>query len=80
MSCHDHNCGCQVHHHEHEHGLKEQIVLIAASAVLLVAAVIIEKSCNLATWQLLLVYMVPYLVAGHDTLKEALEGVLHSSR
>ncbi len=88
MSCHDHNCGCQVHHHEHEehehhhhheheHGLKEQIVLIAASAVLLVAAVIIEKSCNLATWQLLLVYMVPYLVAGHDTLKEALEGVLH---
>ena len=88
MSCHDHNCGCQVHHHEHEehehhhhheheHGLKEQVALIAASAVLLVAAVIIEKSCNLATWQLLLVYMVPYLVAGHDTLKEALEGVLH---
>ena len=29
----------------------------------------------LATWQLLLVYLVPYLLIGHDTLKEAAEGL-----
>lgn len=26
-------------------------------------------------WQLLLVYLVPYLLVGHDTLKEAVEGI-----
>ena len=41
------------------------------------AAVIIEKNSNLPTWQLLLVYLVPYLLIGHDTLKEAVEGVMH---
>lgn len=32
--------------------------------------------CHLATWQLLLVYIVPYLLVGYDTLKEAAEGIL----
>jgi len=32
---------------------------------------------NLSTWQLLLVYLVPYLLIGHDTLKEAVEGIVH---
>jgi len=64
------------HHHDHEGGeLKEQIVKIAAAAVLLVAAVLIEKFSGLKTWQLLLVYLVPYLVVGWDTLKEAAEGL-----
>ena len=31
----------------------------------------------MSTWQLLLVYLVPYLIIGHDTLKEAVEGVAH---
>jgi len=31
----------------------------------------------LPTWQLLLIYLVPYLLIGHETLKEAAEGVLH---
>ena len=39
--------------------------------------VIIEKNCGLTTWQLLLVYLVPYLLIGHETLKEAAEGVIH---
>ena len=47
------------------------------AALLLAAAVIVEKRCNLATWQLLLVFLVPYLVAGFDTLKEAAEGLSH---
>ena len=66
------------HHHEHHHGgLKGKLALILATAVLLVIAVIIEKNVELRTWQLLLVYLVPYLLIGHDTLKEAAEGLLH---
>ena len=65
------------HHHEHHHdGIKHQLLLIVVTAVLLVGAVFIEHNFNLPTWQLLLVYLVPYLLIGHDTLKEALEGVL----
>ena len=52
-------------------------MLIAATVVLLVAAVLIEKNCQLPTWQLLLVYLVPYLLIGHETLKEAAEGIAH---
>ncbi len=40
-------------------------------------AVIIEKTSSLSTWQLLLVYLVPYLLVGYGTLKEAAEGLLH---
>jgi Cd2+/Zn2+-exporting ATPase len=31
----------------------------------------------LPTWQLLLIYLVPYLIIGFDTLKEAAEGLAH---
>ena len=44
--------------------------------VLLIGAVVIEKTTALATWQLLLVYLVPYLIIGFGTLKEAVEGLL----
>ena len=56
---------------------KRQIILIAVTAVLLDAAIIIERKCSLATWQLLLVYLVPYLLIGHETLEEAAEGIAH---
>ena len=75
---HEHECDCHEHHHEHEEGgLKQKLILIAVTAVLLAVAVLIEKKCNLATWQLLLVYLVPYLLIGFDTLKEAAEGISH---
>lgn len=35
----------------------------------------VEKNCALSVWQLLLIYMVPYLLAGYATLKEAAEGI-----
>ena len=54
--------------------MKKQLWLIAITVVLLIVAILIEKNCGLATWQLLLVYLVPYLLIGHDTLKEAVEG------
>ena len=74
---HEHEEGDHEHHHHHEEGLKKQIVKIAVAAVLLIAAVIVEKTCGLAKWQLLLVYLVPYLFIGFDTLKEAAEGLAH---
>ena len=64
-------------HHHHEHSLKKQLSLIVITAILLVIAVLIEKNLSLSLWQLLLVYLVPYLLIGHDTLKEALEGLMH---
>ena len=70
----EHNHG---HSHGHEHGgMKGRIILIAVTAALLIAAVLIEKCCTLATWQLLLVYLVPYLLIGRDTLGEAAEGIV----
>ena len=63
------------HHHEHEHSLKKQLWLIVVTAILLVGATLIEHNTSLATWQLLLVYLVPYLLIGHETLHEAWEGI-----
>ena len=40
-------------------------------------AFIIERSTQWADWQYLLLYLVPYLVVGWDTLKEAAEGLSH---
>lgn len=73
-------CGCN-HKHEHEHcheheGLKSKVVLIGTTILLLIGAALIEHFMNLATWQLLLIYLVPYLLIGHDTLKEAAEGIM----
>lgn len=56
--------------------MKDKLWLIIATTVLLIGAVAVEKCCGLATWQVLLVYLVPYLLIGHDTLKEAAEGVV----
>ena len=69
---HDHNHG---HSHAHD-GLKSKVVLIGTTILLLVGAALIEHFMNLATWQLLLIYLVPYLLIGHDTLKEAAEGIM----
>lgn len=73
---HGHEHGHDNHHHEHgEGGLRGKLLLIAATVFLLIGAVVVEHNTSLATWQLLLVYLVPYLLIGHDTLGEALEGI-----
>ena len=64
------------HHHHHEEGsLKSKLYLIGVTIILLIIAVFIEKHYDLATWQLLLVYLIPYLLIGHETLGEAAEGI-----
>ena len=72
--CHKHG---ETGHHHHEHNQTGQLCRIGITVVLLIAAVIIEKHCELPTWQLLLIYLIPYLFIGFDTLKEAAEGLLH---
>ena len=73
---HHHEHGHDHHHHEHgEGGLRGKLLLIAATVLLLIGAVVVEHNTSLATWQLLIVYLVPYLLIGHDTLGEALEGI-----
>ena len=76
-----HHCESCSHEHEHEHhheehSLKQQLWLIGITVVLLIAAVLVEKHLNLSTWQLLLVYLIPYLIIGHETLHEAWEGIM----
>lgn len=75
------SCGCHCHDHdeeghEHHHGeTKETLIKIISAAILLVAAILIERNFNLATWQLLLIYLVPYLIVGYETLHEAFENI-----
>ena len=76
--------GNKNHHHHHHHGhghgskgLKGRLGLIGATIVLLMGAMALEHSYDWETWQLLLVYLVPYLLVGHETLKEAVGGICH---
>ncbi len=52
---------------------KERLVKIIASAALLAVAVVVSKIANLKMWQELLLFLVPYLIVGGETLKEAAE-------
>ena len=69
------------HHNEHEHhhdegGLRESIIKISLAAILLVAAIIVEKNTTWQTWQYLLIYLLPYLIVGWETLHEGAEKLL----
>ena len=79
---HEHHHDHEGHeHHHHEHSLKKQLWLILATVILLILAVLIEHgilvNCQLSTVNLLFVYLVPYLLIGHETLQEAWEGIIH---
>ena len=53
------------------------MALILAASLLLAVAAWVEHALALPTWQLLLVYLVPYLLVGASTLREAAEGIVH---
>ena len=55
--------------------MNQKLFKIIVSAILLIGAVIVERMANLAVWQLLIVYLVPYLLVGYDVIKEALVGL-----
>ena len=75
--CHEHHHGHEHHHHYEEEEGHGRLAKIIVATVLLIGAVIIEKYTAWETWQYLLLYLIPYLVVGWDTLKEAVEGLLH---
>ena len=54
---------------------KVKIVRIVCSAVLLGVAYVVEHVFNLQLWQALLLYLLPYAVAGYDVVLEAWESI-----
>ena len=91
--CENESCGHSHHEHEHFHEHSHEhhhhhdedeegegrgrIVKIIVATVLLAAAVIVEHKTAWKEWQYLLIFLVPYLIMGWDTLKEAAEGLMH---
>lgn len=55
---------------------KKKLFRIILTAILLIVAVVIEKTIALDVWQLLLIYLVPFLLIGHDVIREAVEGIM----
>ena len=55
---------------------RKKIIQLIVSAVLLVVAMTIEHTLSLPMWQLLLIYLPAYLLAGYETLAEAWEGII----
>lgn len=54
-----------------------KIVRIILGAVLLAVAALVEHTVQLPVWQMLIIYLVPYLVVGYDVVGEAFEGICH---
>lgn len=56
--------------------MRKKTTQIVLSALLLAAAALAEHTLGLPRWQLLLLYLVPYLTAGYGVLREAGEGLV----
>lgn len=55
---------------------KQKLIQIIAASILLIAAVLVTKAFpDLAMWQKLLIFLIPYAAAGFDVLKEAMEHI-----
>ena len=65
------------HHHEHHHAATHKLLLIVLATLLLGLAYYVEHHYTLSTVQLLMLYLLPYLLVGFGTLKEAAEGIAH---
>lgn len=56
--------------------MNKKLIRVILTALLLAGAVAVEKLLDLPAWQLLLVYLVPYLIISYDILGEAAEGIV----
>lgn len=54
-----------------------KLIRIIVGAVLLAVAALVEHTVQLPVWQMLIIYLVPYLVVGYDVVGEAFEGICH---
>lgn len=57
--------------------MNKKLLRIISAAILLIGTAIIEHTCQLDIWQLLIIYLIPYLIVGYDVIGEAIEGILH---
>lgn len=61
---------------EEEMEPKQKFIQIIVSSILLIAAVLVTRAFpDLAMWQKLLIFLIPYAAAGFDVLKEAIEHI-----
>ena len=61
---------------EEEMEPKQKLIQIIVSSILLIAAVLVTRAFpDLAMWQKLLIFLIPYAAAGFDVLKEAAEHI-----
>ena len=56
---------------------KESIIKIGLTVVLFLAAVIADKALTLPVYGRILLYVIPYLVAGFEAIAEAFKNIFH---
>lgn len=56
--------------------MKKKLIRISLTSVLLLVAWLTEHNCNLQIWQILIIYLIPYLLISYDVLHEAVEGIM----
>ena len=56
--------------------MNKKLLRIILTAILLAGVWLVEHYAGLAMWQVLLVYLIPYLLIGYDVLSEAVEGIM----
>lgn len=56
--------------------MKKKLIRISLTSVLLLVAWLTEHNCNLQIWQILIIYLIPYLLISYDVLHEAVEGII----
>lgn len=66
------------HHHEHSSSISHQLIKVALASLLLVVACVLERNFDLPMWQRLVIYLIPYLIVGYETIHEAVEGLMGS--
>lgn len=59
--------------------MNKKLIRIIASSILLAGAYAIERTQALPVWQLLLIYLVPYILISYDILTEAWEGIIEKN-
>lgn len=55
--------------------MKKKLLRIIITVLLLLGAWLLEKHLDLPMWQVLVIYLVPYLLISYDILAEAWEGI-----
>ena len=55
--------------------MKRKLIRIITSAVLLAGVMLMEKNSELPLWQLLIAYLIPYIICSYDVIAEAWEGL-----